>query len=70
MILYTPLPMEAVLDGAEPVLPAMMTKSYQGRIVMGYQRTDGHFEVARLLSTDPQDYLDPGLQPGQYLAIE
>ncbi|QGG48243.1 YlzJ-like family protein [Heliorestis convoluta] len=65
MIIYTPLPAEMVLQGLEPDLPKMSNIIYQGRSVMGYKQEDGHYELARIISTDPQDFLNPDFQPGR-----
>ncbi|KAB2954334.1 hypothetical protein F9B85_01190 [Heliorestis acidaminivorans] len=65
MIIYTPLPAEMVLKGLEPSVPEMSNITYKGKSVMGYKKEDGHYELTRILSTDPQDFLDPQLQPGR-----
>jgi hypothetical protein len=62
-ILWTIMPMELVMQVGEGA-PAL-TSVWQGdRLVM--LRPDG--TVERLLSTNPYDYLDPALQPGQPFA--
>lgn len=65
MILYTSVPIEIVLSGLEPQVPKMSIISYKGKSVMGYKMGDGRYELTRILSTDPMDYLDPNLQPGK-----
>ncbi|HLO02935.1 MAG TPA: YlzJ-like family protein [Symbiobacteriaceae bacterium] len=62
-ILWTVMPLELVMQAGEGA-PAL-TAVWQGdRLVM--LRPDG--TVERLLSTNPYDYLDPALQPGQPFA--
>ncbi|MBC9786020.1 hypothetical protein GJ688_16185 [Heliobacillus mobilis] len=68
MILYTPLPMEMVLKGLESDMPTMSILSYKGRTVMGYKMGDGRYELTRILSTDPKDFLQPDFQPGNQIS--
>ncbi|MZP31145.1 hypothetical protein GTO91_15670 [Heliobacterium undosum] len=65
MILYTPVPMETIFQGTTPDVPTMSIVSFKGRTVMAYNRGDGRYELTRLLTTEPKDYLDPELQPGR-----
>lgn len=63
MVLYTPIPLELVLEGTEPV------RRYREAVVCGVavlveETVPGRGRVVRLLSTDPFDYLMPGLAPG------
>jgi hypothetical protein len=61
MILYTPLSWEDIFP-AEPV-PAPLAGYVNGRLCLVRVGPDGTPRIERLLSTDPQDYLDPALQP-------
>jgi hypothetical protein len=63
MVLYTPIPLELVLAGTEPV------RRYREAVIRGVpvlveETAPGRGRVVRLLSTDPFDYLAPGLAPG------
>ncbi len=64
MILWTPLPIEAVTEGLEPAPAATMEVRVRGRLVEVAPVGAGAGRVVRLHSTDPQDYLAPSLQPG------
>lgn len=70
MILYTLIPLEQVFTGSESSMPEMTTMQYKSRTVMGYRQEDGRYQLARIITTDPQDYLNPKLQPGQYISHE
>lgn len=62
-ILWTVMPMELVMQAGDGA-PAFTAVRRGDRLVM--LRPDG--TVERLLSTNPLDYLDPALQPGQPFA--
>ncbi|MEW6183809.1 MAG: YlzJ-like family protein [Bacillota bacterium] len=65
MILYTPLPMELVLQGleSEPV-PKLKETTVGGVPVIVEETGPGRGRLVRLLSTDPYAYLKPDLTPG------
>ncbi|MDD4586958.1 MAG: YlzJ-like family protein [Heliobacteriaceae bacterium] len=67
MILYTPVPPEMIFAGLESPVPQMAVLKFKGKPVMGYQVGDGRYELTRVLSTDPADFLDPDLQPGRQI---
>lgn len=64
MILWTPLPIEAVTEGLQPAPAATMEVLVHGRLVEVAPVGAGAGRVVRLHSTDPQDYLAPSFQPG------
>lgn len=64
MIIWTPLPMQLVTEGMEPALPQTMEVQVQGRLVEVVPDGAGGGQVVRLISSDPQDYLNPAFQPG------
>ncbi|MHB9145953.1 MAG: YlzJ-like family protein [Symbiobacteriia bacterium] len=64
MILWTPLPLELVTAGLEPAMPAPAEVRVRGRLVQVAPIGPGAGTVVRLISSDPQDYLDPQFQPG------
>lgn len=68
MILWTPMQMELVLEGIEKMTaPDYCQISYQG-VPMLVEKTDGgRKRIARLLSTNPADYLNTDYSPGKYL---
>lgn len=62
MILYTVMPLEAIFQEDEG-------GGYQDLIIEGVQleveqTTPGRGRITRIISTNPQDYLDPRWQPG------
>ncbi len=67
MVLYTPLALEQVwaavpADGRGDSLARVHQRTCLVRV-----GADGQRRLERLLSTDPRDFLDPRLQPGQLL---
>lgn len=69
MILWTPMPMEMVLDGIDgPSRPSLEVK-HHGRTLMVEPISAAHARVVRLISSDPADYLDPAWQPGRVITL-
>lgn len=65
-ILYTPLAPEDIWPTDPPVsLESCQTRMVSGRLCLIRVDTRGVPRLERLLSTDPQDYLDTRWQPGQ-----
>lgn len=64
MILHTVLPLEDVLQGEVPTYRETISG---GRHLLVEELPDGTRRVARLLSTDPADYLRSEWQPGARL---
>lgn len=60
---YTIYPLELMLE-EEVSPPARVELSVGGRLIVAAQAADGGLTLERLLSTDPNDYLNPTLQPG------
>lgn len=63
-MLYTIYPLELVLEEQEEAAAPLVEMALQGRRVLAARGADGSLTLQRLLSTDPMDYLEPGLQPG------
>lgn len=61
MMLYTIVPDEQIWGGEGPLAEVL---TYCGRPCLVQRLDDGRGCLVRLLSTDPQDFLDPRLQPG------
>lgn len=68
-ILWTAMPVEMVVQGLEPQGPAAMEMMVDGRLLQVLPGQNGQGTVQRLLSTDPQDYLDPRWQPGTVINL-
>ncbi len=64
-MLYTVVPVEDVL--ASPVTPRVGEVELAGRRLVVDFTPGGPPRLARLISTDPRDYLDGRLQPGTAL---
>ena len=67
MVLYTPLT-------HEEIFPYEQTKEevlqYNGKMVYAMKTETGEMRLIRLMSTNPQDYLNSSLQPGAILQNE
>ena len=61
-MLYTVMPLEVVLHDSSQ-LPAQESM-YLGRQVICATDESGCSRIVRLLSTNPQDFLDPRFYPG------
>jgi len=67
MLLYTPLPMEVVLEGLEKAREYHEVQI--NNITMILERiSDSESKIVKLISTNPNDFLNPMLQPGRILA--
>ncbi len=71
MLLYTPLPIELVIEGIEE-LPAAATRSVEieGVPVVVEDVGQGKYRILKLLSTNPYDYLRPNLYPGAVIKYQ
>ncbi len=63
-ILYTPMPLELVLEGIDKAGPQYQEIEVAGAKLMVEQTGIAQGRVIRLLSTNPQDYLTAQYQPG------
>ncbi len=61
MVLYTPMSVEEIFPSEAQ---QYKTISIQGKMVIAQQREDAQLQLVQLLSTDPQDYLQPSFSPG------
>lgn len=68
MILYTPVSMESIFANSTESALEMKVFQYKGRTMMGYASSDGRYQISRLISTCPQDYLDERFQPNRYVS--
>lgn len=69
MIIYTPMPLEIVLDGVQ------QNRCYKEIQVDGVklqveELQNGQYRINQLLSTDPSDFLNPKFQPGNLITYE
>ena len=68
MILYTPMQLELVLEGFDTTeYPVQQEALYGGVPVLLEYTAGGKKKIAKLLSTNPYDYLRPDLYPGKII---
>jgi len=67
LILYTVMPVEEVMqqEGKRQILEVRV----KGRIIQVEPVSPTEGRVLRVISTDPQDFLDPGIQPGSLVSL-
>lgn len=61
-MLYTPVPWESIFPADTTEAP-WSELLIDGRLCLVKRSSDGHLRIERLLSTDPQDYLDSAYAP-------
>ncbi|EHL79616.1 YlzJ-like family protein [Bacillus smithii] len=66
MILYTPIPKELIFPALQEEFQAVETVTWQG-IPLMVQKEEQQMRILRVLSTNPNDYLNQQIVPGQYL---
>ncbi|MGE5701845.1 MAG: YlzJ-like family protein [Clostridia bacterium] len=66
MIMYTTVPLEFIFDNQEQVEKQVVKELNFGEVTMMVEPT-GAFEgkIIRLISPNPQDYMNPRFSPGQ-----
>ncbi len=69
MILYTVIPHEDIFLQSEQESNKVMTVAINNVQLVVQQRND-KWEIVRLLSSDPNDYLNARFQPGQLLSFK
>ena len=67
MILYTPMAMEDVLQGMDKIAAKRECVPYQGRMFYIDKMENGDYQLAQLISTNPNDYLNQQYLPGTSL---
>ena len=67
MIHYTPLSNEEVFPTADQ--SALQSISVNGIWLEGYSTNNGEFIIQKLISTNPNDYLEQTYQPGRNFSI-
>lgn len=70
MILYTQLPIEAVLDGLDTPPPPTADIEVNGVLMQIEMASPYEGKIVRLLSPDPMHYLNPAYAPGQRIAFK
>jgi len=68
MILYTTMAKELVLEGFEDNVPEYEEIHGLGGIILQVEPLGfGQAKIVRLISSNPEDYLNPAFQPGQVI---
>ena len=67
MIIYTPLPIETVLNETDHKVPEYVELEYQGKMVIVEPIDNYQAKIVRLLSSNPNDYLHPNYMPGKII---
>jgi len=67
MIIYTPLPIESVLNNPEEHQPQYMEINYQGKKVIVESVDAYQAKIVQLISSNPNDYLDSSYTPGKII---
>ena len=70
MILWTPMPLELVVEGLEEMCPAEHSQvTYHGVPMLVERTKSGKGKIVQLLSTNPEDYLNADYNPGNFVDI-
>ncbi len=69
MILYTALPLELILEGYEEFSPKYEEIKKDGQLLLIEPISFNRGKIVRLISSNPQDYMNPSLQPGEIIGI-
>jgi len=64
MILYTTMPQEFIYPPEAETYTKQQTVTYQGVSLIVEQSDSQNVQVVRILSSDPQHYLDERIYPG------
>lgn len=64
MIIYTPLALEEVLEGWDQKIERKYV-NHQGKLFCMDKMQDGRYQLAQLISTDPNDYMNGNYLPGR-----
>ena len=69
MILYTMMPSELIFPPEEVEQSKQQLISYQGISMLVEQTDSEHVQIVRILSSDPQHYLNQELCPGSKISF-
>ncbi len=68
MILYSIVPWEVVFkNNNEKTIERYIEMDYLGEKVLATPAGENRYVINRIISTSPRAYLNPRLQPGQYI---
>jgi hypothetical protein len=69
MILYTSMPQEMIYPPSNEAFTNQSIISYRGVPVVVDKSEEGQYKIIRLLSTDPNDYLNGDYSPGTMIEL-
>lgn len=70
MIIYSPVPLEQIVEGIEDKVKPLEEIQVDS-VVMQVQPVDKyHARIVRLISPNPQDYLNPAYAPGRTIRFD
>lgn len=69
MIHYTLLPLESVFDGWDQLKSAPREVVIHGVTMLVEPVNESEARIVRLISSDPQDFLNPTFQPGMTITF-
>lgn len=68
-MLWTIMPLEMVMEGYDTYEPAYTEIAWNNATLLVEQTDENSARVVRLISSNPQDYLKPELQPGTIIQL-
>ncbi len=69
MILYTTQPQELIWEGYADFSPKYQEITKDGRLLLIEPLSFNQGKIVRLISSNPQDYMNPSFQPGELINI-
>jgi hypothetical protein len=69
MILYTMMPHEQVFPYSEEEAINQVLISYNGIPLMAEWTENNEYRIVRVMSTDPNHYMDPICRPGSTISL-
>lgn len=69
MILHTILPRELIFQFSAESAQRERTFLYNGIYVLAEQVDGNRWRIRQIISTDPNDYLDPNCVPGKIISL-
>lgn len=68
-MLWSPMPTEVIMDGFDAPPRPVTELRHDGRLLMVEPVSANKVRLVRLISTDPNDFLNPALQPGRIVEL-
>lgn len=67
MIIYSPMPLETVFEGIAEMKSDLREIRWNGVVMQVKMLEDSRAQVVRLISPNPQDYMNPVYAPGNII---